>query len=69
MRMRIDRRRKRCFARYHLANCRWLYNVARRPRGGMIAEAMIVGTMIAGAMIAGAGYEEKVWLTSKPNLA
>lgn len=40
----------------------------------MIAEAMIVGTMIAGTMIAGtmtaaAGYEEKVWLTNKPNLA
>jgi hypothetical protein len=30
----------------------------------MIAEAMIVGTMTAAA-----GYEEKVWLTNKPNLA
>ena len=30
----------------------------------MIAEAMIVG-----AKIAGAGYEEKAWLTNKPNLA
>jgi hypothetical protein len=35
----------------------------------MIAEAMIVGTMIAGTMTAAAGYEEKVWLTNKPNLA
>jgi hypothetical protein len=30
---------------------------------------MIAGAMIAEAMIAEAGYEEKAWLTNKPNLA